>query len=126
MGGHDVDGVALGGTAWWLLRTQRGRSDEHDTAEHHEPTGLHQGLLSEVRGTREAAHGKGLLTPLVTRGPVDSTIPRMAAQGPMMFSYTRGKDAARRFFQIPSDLVVKPCALHNTLDISTRYPHGVS
>src|SRR5262249_52639288 len=29
-------------------------------------------------------------------------------------------------FHIPSDLVVEPCVLHNTLDISTRYPHGVS
>src|SRR4029453_12925529 len=82
MGGHDVDGVALGGTAWWLLRTQRGRSDEHDTAEHHEPTGLHPGLLSEVRGVRDAANGKVLLTPVVTRGPVDSTIPGMAVQSP--------------------------------------------
>ena len=30
-----------------------------------------------------------------------------------------------RFLHIRSDLVVKPCVLHNTLDISTRYPHGV-
>jgi hypothetical protein len=29
-------------------------------------------------------------------------------------------------FQIPSDFVVKPCVFHNTLDIATRYPHGVS
>jgi hypothetical protein len=31
-----------------------------------------------------------------------------------------------RHYQIPSDFVVKPCIFHNTLDISTRYPHGVS
>ena len=28
--------------------------------------------------------------------------------------------------QIPSDFVVTPCVFHNTLDISTRYPHSVS
>jgi TnpA family transposase len=28
--------------------------------------------------------------------------------------------------QIPSDFVVKPCVPRNTLDIATRYPHGVS
>jgi hypothetical protein len=38
---------------------------------------------------------------------VDSTIPAMAAKGPITVSYTRGQDAARRFFQIPPDLVVK-------------------
>jgi hypothetical protein len=104
--GHDVDGVALGGTAWFFLCEQRGRSQEYDTTEHHEPTGLHPGLLSELLGMREAAHGKGLLTPLVTSCPVDSTIPGSAAKGSIMFSYTGGKAAARRFFQTPPDFVV--------------------
>jgi hypothetical protein len=100
MGGDDVDGIALGGTAWGLLRMQRGSSDEHDSAEHHEPTGLHQGLLSEGLGAREIAHAKVLLTSVVTRCPVDSTIPAMVAKGPITVSYTRGQDAARRFCHI--------------------------
>src|SRR5215467_13044552 len=33
---------------------------------------------------------------------------------------------AKKKGHIPSDLVVEPCVLHNTLDISTRYLHGVS
>ncbi len=30
------------------------------------------------------------------------------------------------YFSLVMKLAVKPCAFHNTLDISTRYPHGVS
>jgi hypothetical protein len=36
------------------------------------------------------------------------------------------KGTPGEFYHIPSNLVVKPCVLHNTLDISTCYPHGVS